>query len=345
MRVVNGSHQVIAVGTVVTTLAPGVTPSVGPDHENHVPIHIFSVESCASNILTPGITVLWPLTLLAHYKPPSAKQPVTEQKTQTDEPGNKVSDIPLGTKDDRLMNYGFQILQLGLMLMQLNDTEAEGDGERSILNWKMLMLYFRCRPKGMKYGFEAMRFITCVRALYTERLAHRVIHGQFVNSKGGAGRNYANDLKMEHLVRHNKTILKGLCGNKTLKAVERCSKAAYGVKRIVNQFDTQSDIAPESTSHTHACTTDDVKDMIKVVHNCKPFQCHPGRSLYSFPNITKTPLDKLNVGLLHTWLTRHKRKLFANSTVEITDDESCDGDSSIGEQSSDGDTSDEESNA
>jgi hypothetical protein len=84
----------------------------------------------------------------------------------------------------------------------------------------------------MKYAFEAMRFITMTKALYTARVAHRVIHGQFVNHKGGAGNNYANDLKMEHIVRNNKDILKGLCANKTLKAVQRSSSAAYGVGYI-----------------------------------------------------------------------------------------------------------------
>lgn len=75
-------------------------------------------------------------------------------------------------EDDRLMNYASQCLQLGVMLMQLSDTEKEGDGERSIINWKLLMLYFRSRSHGMKYAFEAMRLITCVKALYTEKTAH-----------------------------------------------------------------------------------------------------------------------------------------------------------------------------
>ena len=63
----------------------------------------------------------------------------------------------------------------------------------------------------MKYAFEAMRLVTMTKALYTARMAHRVIHGQFINHKGGAGNNYANDLKMEHIIKNNKVILKGLC--------------------------------------------------------------------------------------------------------------------------------------
>ena len=53
-----------------------------------------------------------------------------------------------------------------------------------------------------------MRFITCIKGLYTEKIAHRVLHGQFVNPKGGEGSSYANDLKMEHLVGDNKVSLR-----------------------------------------------------------------------------------------------------------------------------------------
>lgn len=56
---------------------------------------------------------------------------------------------------------------MGLMLMNLNDTEREGDGARSVLNWKILLLYFRSRKREQKYAFEAMRFLSNVKALYS----------------------------------------------------------------------------------------------------------------------------------------------------------------------------------
>ena len=174
----------------------------------------------------------------------------------------------------------------------------------------MLQLYFRSRPRGEKYAFETMRFITYVKRLYTEKIAHRVLHGKFVNPKGGEGSNYANDLKMEHLVGDNKVSLRGLCGNKTLKAVQRCSAAAYGLKECCTQYCNEYDIHPESTKHTHACTTEDVKAMLAIMQQAKPFQYQRGRTLHSFPNVTKSPLDQLDVAPLNTWLTNHKHKLF-----------------------------------
>ena len=34
--------------------------------------------------------------------------------------------------DDHILNYGIWIIQFGLIMMQLNDTEHEGDGERAV---------------------------------------------------------------------------------------------------------------------------------------------------------------------------------------------------------------------
>lgn len=322
-------HQVLAVGVVGQFSSAEPAMSSSPQL---LPVNIYHVEAYATHKLSCGQQILWPKTLMASFNPPTTAQAsVPLQETPSGpELQSSISGIPYSEREDRLLNYGLQVIQLGVFLMQLNDTEAEGDGERSLINSKLLMLYYRCRSRGMKYAFEAMRFITCTKALLTEKMAHRVLHGQFVNPRGGAGKNYANDLKMEHLIRDNKVILKDLGVNKTLKAVERCSKASYGMKEFSNAYDRECNIPPETTKHTHACTTDDVRDMLAVIHENVPFKHQPGRMLNSFPEITKTPLDKLNVSLLHSWLTRHKRKLFADMNCLDDDDaDEEDGDSSM----------------
>lgn len=44
--------------------------------------------------------------------------------------------------------------------------------------------------------------ITFIKALYSEKMGHRVLHGQFLNPKGGLGNNYANEFKMESMTPH-----------------------------------------------------------------------------------------------------------------------------------------------
>lgn len=278
-------------------------------------------ETKASELFSIGQVVLWPRTLLAVYGEKSHEEPTPVEPPPV-EPPSPISNIPTTSTEDRRMNYGLQVIQLGVLLMQLNDTESEGDGERSLRNWKLLMLYFRSRPRGMKYAFEAMRFITFTKALYSERMAHRILHGQFVNPKGGNGNNYANDLKMEHEVRNDKGVLKGMCGNKTLKAVQRSTSSNYMLNETSQQYDKESNISPESTSHTHACTSDDIKEMIELISTKKPFEHQPGRTLQSFPSISKSPLDQLDVFALHSWLTRNKKRLATNPYS--CDDSGCD---------------------
>ena len=299
-QVGEGGYDILGVGKVVQ--------STTAHSSDLIPVLVAFTEPKASEMFSVGQVVLWPKALLAIYGERIQKEPAATSV----EPPSPVSSIPTNCTEDRRMNYGLQVMQLGVFLMQLNDTEAEGDGERSIRNWKVLMLYFRARPRGMKYAFEAMRFLTFTKALYSERMAHRVLHGQFVNPKGGNGNNYANDLKMEHEVRNDKAVLKGMCGNKTLKAVQRSTSCSYMLSETKRQYDRESNIPPESTSHTYACTSDDVKEMIDLISTKEPFTHQPGRILQSFPSISKSPLDQLDVFLLHSWLTHNKKRLARN---------------------------------
>lgn len=309
-------YDVLGVGQVVRLQENDNVP------HDVVPVFVAAVEEIACNMLSVGQVVLWPKIKLAIYPPPTQEEQSTKQPEPTPS-SHSESAVPPREKD-RLMNYASQCLQLGVMLMQLNDTEKEGDGERCIMNWKLLMLYFRSRSRGMKYAFEAMRLITCVKALYTEKMAFRIIHGQFVNVRGGPGNNYANDLRMEMMVKDDKGMLKGMCGNKTLKAIDRSTSAAYGLKKIINVIDKESGVPPDSTQHTHTCTQETVVEMIQILQEKKPFQYQAARSLKSFPNISKSALDQLDVASLFEWLKRHKRRL-ARNAFERCDDEDDDG--------------------
>ena len=124
-----------------------------------------------------------------------------------------------------------------------------------------------------------MRPITCVKALYTERIAFQITHGQFVNVRGGAGNNHANDLRMEMMIKDDKGILKGMCGNKTLKAVDRSASSAYGLKKIVHVVDSESGVPPDSTRHTTTSTQETVAEMIEILHAKRPFQHTAARIL------------------------------------------------------------------
>lgn len=253
-----------------------------------------------------------------------------------------VSDLPVSSNEDRIFNYGLQVIQLGVFLMQLDDTEREGDGERMMRNWKLLLLFNRSRRRGKKYAFEAMRLITNCRALYTPKMAHRVIHGMFVNPKGGEGNNYSNDLKQEHIVKDHKVTLHDLRGNKTLKAVTRSTSTSYSQQVIGDRIDEESNISKDSTAHTYGDCKEDVQDLVDTLHKLEPFKFTPDRSHKSFPKISKSPLDQLDPILLDTWLSKHKRKLTASAYAD-DDSENEDGDDDDENDVTSNDSDDEDS--
>ena len=238
---------------------------------------------------------------------------------------------------DHVTNYARQVIQMGLMLMNLNDTEREGDGECIIINWKVLLLYFRARKRGQKYAYEAMRFLSHVKALFSEKMAHRATHGRVLNHLGGTGRNVANDLKQEHYVKKNKKLITKLGAQKTLKAVSRVTGASNGIEDININLEHQAQIHRPSSKHTVASAEEDEKEMVKILRGLKPFHSVPNRKHPHFPSISESPMDELDVMLLKTWLTRHRNHLAVNRNAEYEAEETNEDDNGM-------ESDDEESN-
>ena len=83
-----------------------------------MPVYVASVEPFAAGVLVPGKIVFWPFDLLAVYKPPH-QHSTTEDRDQEKEQShrNVISSIPCGGQEDHRLNYGLQVIQLGVMLM------------------------------------------------------------------------------------------------------------------------------------------------------------------------------------------------------------------------------------
>lgn len=71
-----------------------------------------------------------------------------------------------------------------MLLLQLNDKENEGDGERTIISSKVVFLMFRSTTRSKKYAFEMLQLISRVKYQFMEKMTERTIHGRFVNWKG-----------------------------------------------------------------------------------------------------------------------------------------------------------------
>ena len=242
-----------------------------------------------------------------------------------------------------MTNYALWVIQFGLLIMQMNDTEKEGDGERALRNSKFLLLMFRTGSHGKKYAFEMLRTLSKVKCQFTEQMSARTVNGPFVNWKVGNGHNCANDLKQEHLVKFTKNLVRGMGAQKTEKAINRATRAASGLQYIIDNFDQTTKIPSQSTAHTYKNAVSDIKDMINVINNHKVFQNVPGRAHVSFPSLPRSVLDTLDIVKLEQWMKRCRNKLGKDPDIAweiVCDDEVDDADI---EQDSESMSSDDDS--
>ena len=219
------------------------------------------------------------------------------------------------SQDDHIFNYGIWIIQFGLIMMQLNDTENEGDGKRAVRNSKLLILLFRTSKHAKKYAFEIFRLISKLKCQMTQQMAARTIHGRFVNWTGGKGGNCPNDLKQEHLVKFTKKLIRGMGAQKTEKAMIRATSAATGLKQIIEQFDKVSSVSPESTAHTYRNAESDIKDMTRIIQDLQVFDKKPGRAHPSFSSLPHSAFYNIDMVKLEKWMKGTKKKLEKNPDV------------------------------
>ena len=75
----------------------------------------------------------------------------------------------------------------------------------------------------------------------SEAEAHQCKWASNVNWKGGVGNNLEMDLLQENINRDLKKAIKHMGANKTYKAIERLSRAAGGVRKIVANLTTKQE--------------------------------------------------------------------------------------------------------
>ena len=81
-------------------------------------------------------------------------------------------------------NYACSFMADLLLVEEFNDAVHEGDGERMLTIWKLLLLHFRTTGH-TNYAAESVRLIAEASALLTERGAHRLKWCRFINTNQG----------------------------------------------------------------------------------------------------------------------------------------------------------------
>ena len=212
-------------------------------------------------------------------------------------------------EDDYVTNYALCYIFLTILIFQLKDTAAEADGERNLVNKKLLLSVFKSMGAYSKYALEMFVSIAQIECVLTPRLSEEFKWGFFCNWRGGAGNDIEDDVAQEISNALSKSVVQRMGPNKTFQSISKVCKATNGIKEVKEQYDVSAGIHPTSVQHTTSDSLKDEKEMIADLVHLDPFRKVPGRCHNSFPEIKRSPLRYLNIVEFHQWLDKHKREM------------------------------------
>lgn len=213
--------------------------------------------------------------------------------------------------DDFVKNYALCFIYLTLVVLQMKDTAAEGDGDRNLTNQKLLLAIFKSLGQYSKYAIEMFQSIAQMEVVLPKKQADEFKWGFFTNWSGGKGMNIEDDLMQEICNRLSKEIVQRMGANKTLKSIRKACKAVGGITSIVEQFNNSSGIHKVSAKHAVRSSVDDEVNMINEIMKLNPFNHVQGRKHKSFPNIKRSPILHLKITDFHKWIKNQRKRLGA----------------------------------
>ena len=172
-----------------------------------------------------------------------------------------------------------------------------------------MLSYFSSVSGFNLYAIEMLISVVQNEVLLSPTEAHQCKWAALADWRGGKDKNIEIDFLQENRNADLKGLIRLMGANKTEKEIPRMSKAAGGVRKIVNAFEEQAVIKSKSSAHSHRSSSQDEKKISSDLHKLKPFSPVIGRSRNSFVGIACDPLENLNEELFSEWLERHQNNI------------------------------------
>lgn len=155
-----------------------------------------------------------------------------------------------------------------------------------------------------------------VNAAATPRVAAQMTWSRVVNTRGGLGRNIPGDLENEHLNRIVKTAIANVGANVSISTILQCGKSLKALVSILQNFDSQHNVSPPSSAHTHASLVKDENLIIEgLLQKSRVFDYIPGRMHHSFEGLSVNPAESIDLGKLCSIIDKYKQELQRNANV------------------------------
>ena len=236
-----------------------------------------------------------------------------------------------GDISDGVFNYSLNLIKSFMVLWDCKEAVASGDGEHLALIQKQMLLYFSSVSGFNSYAIEMLISTIQNAVLLSPAEAHQCKWAALANWKGGRNKNIEIDLLQENRNKDIKGLIHLMGANKTEKAIDRVSRAAGGVRKIVDVFEAQASVRRRSSAHSHKSSADDECKILADLRKVKPFSQVPGRSHKSFMGISWDPLKNLDEEKFCEWLKRHQKNISVHFPTQSLDDSSSDDEENLDE--------------
>ena len=215
--------------------------------------------------------------------------------------------------EDGVWSYGVNIIRSFLVLADIKDAVAIGNGEYLSILRKQLLVHFFSNPGFNEFSIEMFINILQCNVLLSEAEAEHCKWAATVNWKGGAGKNIEIDLFQENRNAEMKELIKSMGANKMEKAISRASKALGGVSKVVEAFESQVNITKKSSAHSHRSSSEDEKLISRDLRSLRPFRKEDGRQFESFAGVSCNPTNSFNKEKFKEWIEKHKNNIIMSS--------------------------------
>ena len=194
---------------------------------------------------------------------------------------------------DGVHAYALDFLSLGLLWLAFHDAIKEGDGNRLVLHWKLLLVVFKSanRPN---YGREAVKLLIQQKYILSERKGMELMWSRTVNTKGRIGCNIPCDLHMEHLNRRLKTVLRNLGSNVNPTSISRAGKSLEVVHHVCEIFEEETSGISTTEYHPYPDFEKDLEKVLQALEEVKVFVPQTNRYHPTFPQLKQVLFEKLS---------------------------------------------------
>lgn len=159
--------------------------------------------------------------------------------------------------------YALEVFSLGMLWHAFHDAIKEGDGERVMCYWKILLIVFHGTNR-RNYAKEAANVLLQHQFILSERKAAQLKWSRFVNTSGYMG---GCDLHMEQLNRLLKGVLANMGSNANPNSIIRAGKSIGPVHRICSLFQKETATAVDGQIHRYPSFKSDLSKTTKVLDN------------------------------------------------------------------------------